>query len=145
MTSMIRFSPSTELRRLQREIDQIFNGMYPGAEEDAETMQWTPRVDLSETDDAYLIHMDVPGIKREDLEINYQDGTLTIRGHRQESHEEERGSVVRMERSYGRFFRSFSLPTSIQTENISASYEDGVLKINVPKAEESKPKRIELS
>lgn len=145
MPNMIRFSPSTELRRLQREIDQIFNGLYPGTEEETETMQWTPRVDLSETDDAYLIHMDVPGINRDDLEINFQDGTLTIRGHRAESHREEHGSVVRMERSYGRFFRSFSLPSSIQADDISASYEDGVLKINVPKAEESKPKRIELS
>ena len=146
MTSLIRFSPSTEMRRLQREIDRVFDGYWPNAENGGETTTtWTPRVDVAETSDAYIVHLDVPGVAKDDIEINYHEGTLSISGERKMEEQKDEESFVRMERTYGRFFRSFSLPKTVKSENIAASCEDGVLKVTVPKAEESKPRRIQVS
>jgi len=146
MNSMIRFSPSNELRRLQREIDSVFQNMYPSDKDrEAPVTGWTPRVDLSETEDAYHIHLDLPGVQKEDVDINLQDGTLTIRGERKEEQRAEGSNSVRVERSFGQFFRSFALPQTIQQEGIQASFDNGVLSVEVPKAEETKPRRIEIS
>lgn len=148
MTNLIRFSPSSEMRRLQREIDTIFDNFFPTryeGENSGETTAWTPRVDLAETDDSYFIHADVPGLNKEDIEINYQDGTLTVRGERTFEETNENRKFVRVERSYGRFYRAFTLPKSVNEGDIQATFEDGVLTIEVPKAEETKPRRIEIS
>jgi HSP20 family protein len=106
---------------------------------------WTPRVDLSETEDAYHIHLDLPGVDKDDVDINLQDGTLTIRGERKEETREEGTNAVRVERSFGQFFRSFTLPQTIKQDAIRATYDNGVLAVEVPKAEETKPRRIEIS
>jgi HSP20 family protein len=148
MTNLIRFSPTSEMRRLQREIDTIFDNFFPTryeAENSGETTAWTPRVDLAETEDAYFIQADVPGLKKDDIEINYQDGTLTVRGERTFDETSENRKFVRVERSYGRFYRAFTLPKSVNESDIQATFEDGVLTIEVPKAEETKPRRIEIS
>ena len=147
MTNLIRFSPSTEMRRLQREIDSLFDNFFPTRYEEGnnEGVAWSPRVDLAETDDAYFIHADVPGLKKEDIEINYQDGTLTVRGERTFEETDENRKFVRVERSYGRFYRAFTLPKTVKEGDINATFEDGVLTIEVPKAEEKKPRRIEIS
>jgi len=143
---MIRFSPSNELRRLQREIDSIFQNMYPAdGDREAPETGWTPRVDLSETEDAYHIHLDLPGVEKDDVDINLQDGTLTIRGERKEQAREEGTNTVRVERSFGQFFRSFTLPQTIKQDAIRATYDNGVLAVEVPKAEETKPRRIEIN
>jgi HSP20 family protein len=146
MTRMIRFSPSNELRRLQREIDSVFQNMYPAdGDREAPATGWTPRVDLSETEDAYHIHLDLPGVDKDDVDINLQDGTLTIRGERKEQAREEGTNTVRVERSFGQFFRSFTLPQTIKQDDIRATYDNGVLAVEVPKAEETKPRRIEIN
>lgn len=145
MTSLIRFSPNTEMRRLQREIDGLFDTFFPTTQGNGgESATWSPRVDLAETDDAYHIHADVPGLRKEDIEINMQDGTLSISGERQVQENEENRRFVRVERAYGRFYRAFSLPQTIDYDGIEASFEDGVLTIVVPKAEETKPRRIDI-
>ena len=145
MTSLIRFSPSLEMRHLQREIDRVFDGFLPGHDEAEQNQSvWAPRVDLSETEEAYLIHLDVPGMSKDELEINFHDGTLSVRGERRAEEREENHKFVRVERQYGHFFRSFTLPKAVKHEEIGADYVDGVLTINVPKAEESKPRRIEV-
>ncbi len=146
MTNMIRFSPSNELRRLQREIDSIFRDMYPSDDDrEAPATGWTPRVDLSETDDAYHIHVDLPGVNKDDVDVSMRDGMLIIRGERKDERREEKGDAVRVERSFGQFYRSFALPKSINEDSINARYDNGVLAIDVPKAEETKPRRIEIS
>lgn len=146
MTNLIRFSPATELRRLQNEVDRLFDGYWPTRSNgDEPTTMWSPRVDVTETEDAYHVHLDVPGIPKESIEINYQDGSLTVSGERKASEKSEEESYIRVERTFGRFFRSFSLPKTVQSEHISASYDNGVLSILVPKAEESKPRRIQVS
>ncbi len=147
MTSLVRFSPSTELRRMQREIDRVFDEFVPTRSSEngeTETPVWTPRADVSETDDSYVLHVDAPGLKKEDFSINWQEGMLTVSGERKWQDRSERKNYVRVERAFGHFFRSFQLPTSVDGENITADYQDGVLTIQIPKAEESKPRRIEI-
>ena len=146
MNSLIRFAPNTEMRRLQHEIDRVFDSFFPAANGEQEARpSWAPRVDLTETSDEYRITADVPGIHREDFEINVHDGVLSISGERRREERVEDESHLRIERSYGSFHRSFQLPTSVQHDAIEASYEDGVLHVRVPKAEESKPRRIEVA
>ena len=147
MTSLIRFTPRHDMRRLQREFDQLFESFFPArpaTDEALESAVWAPRVDLSETEDAYLIHLDLPGLKKDEVEINVHDGTLSVSGERRQEETEEGRAFVRVERSYGRFYRSFSLPQTINAEGIEATFEDGVLTVHVPKAEELKPRRIDI-
>ena len=146
MNNLIRFSPTTDMRRLQREIDSLFEGFFPTRDngENGHSAVWTPRMDLSETADAYLVHLDLPGLKKEDLDISFEDGTLRISGERRAETNTEERKFVRIERSHGRFFRAFSLPQTADVEGIEARFEDGVLMIRVPKAEEAKPRRIDI-
>ncbi len=144
MTSLIRFSPPTELRSLQREIDRMFDNFFPRGNGDTEQAVWTPRVDLAENEDAYLVHVDVPGMKKDELAINYQDGTLAISGERKFEEKEEKANFVRVERRFGHFYRSFDLPKTVNADKIEATYHDGVLDIRIPKAEETKPKPIRI-
>lgn len=147
MTNLVRFSPSNELRRMQREIDRLFDDFMPTrgtGNAEGETAVWTPRVDLTESDDSYVVHVDAPGMKKDDFNINWQDDTLSISGERKWEADEKQESFVRVERSYGHFFRSFRLPKAIDGDQIGASYDAGVLTIRVPKAEESRPRRIEI-
>ncbi|NNE36143.1 MAG: Hsp20/alpha crystallin family protein [Rhodothermales bacterium] len=144
MTNLIRFSPSTEVRSLQREIDRMFDSFLPRGNGDSEQAVWTPRVDLAESENAYLVHLDVPGTKKEDLEVNFQDGSLTVSGDRSEQATDADASFVRVERRFGRFYRSFDLPKTVDSSKIEAKYEDGVLVIRIPKAEESKPKTVAI-
>lgn len=146
MNSLIRFSPTTDMRRLQREIDGLFDSFFPvrNTGENGDTAAWTPRVDLSETEHAYNVHVDLPGLKKNDLEINFHDGVLSISGERTAKTTDEHTKFVRVERSYGRFYRAFTLPQTAKSDEIEASFADGVLTVNVPKAEEIKPRRIDI-
>ena len=110
----------------------------------AATTAWAPALDISERKDAYLVTVEVPGIKPEDLDIIMADGLLTIQGERQFTQESSEQQFHRVERRYGAFRRSITLPAQVQAEQIEASFEDGVLELLVPKAEEAKPKRIQV-
>ena len=144
MTSMIRFSPTTEARRLQRDLDTVFNEFFAPARRDHDA-NWTPRVDVHEDEQGYTFHVDVPGMQKEDLGIDFHEGTLTLSGERRPADTAEGTNHVRVERSYGTFYRSFSLPKAVQYDAIEATYADGVLTVRVPKAEESKPRRISVA
>lgn len=148
MNNLIRFNPTADLRRMQREFDRVFDSFFPGRVDsgaDAETSVWSPRVDLVENDNAYLIHLDLPGVQKDDLKINFQDGMLSVSGERRIDRTDENSNFVRVERSYGHFFRSFNLPKAVDVDRIEARHENGVLTINVPKAEESKPRQINVA
>ncbi len=147
MNSMIRFSPGSELRRMQHEIDRLFNGFLPTANRNTATdsATWTPRVDLAETNDAYEIQLDVPGIDKKDISINFQDKTLTISGERNSEEKTEDKTFVRVERTFGKFSRTFRIASAIKSDKIKASYKNGVLLIHVPKAEEVKPIEVKIS
>lgn len=144
MTRLVRLTPADELRRMQREFDRLFDALAPRRteEETPETAVWTPRVDLAETDNQYLISMDVPGMTRDGFNLNYHEGVLTVSGDRKQTAAEDGREYVRVERPSGPFYRSFRLPKAVEPTGIEASYTNGVLTIRVPKAEAVKPRRI---
>lgn len=143
--ALMRYSRGTDFDVLRREMTNLFDTFYGrSGSEGQESAIWTPRADLSETEDAYVIQMDVPGIDRSDLEITLEDGTLKVSGERQMQNEHEDGQYHRIERTYGRFFRSFTFGPNADADTIEAHFDDGVLTVRVGKAEERKPRRIEV-
>jgi HSP20 family protein len=151
MTTMTRWDPFQDLRSAQDEMAQMSPmlahalGLHTqqGNARTA-TTAWAPAVDISERKDAYLITVELPGLKPEDLDITMEDGLLTIQGERQFTTESSEQQFHRVERRYGAFRRSITLPAHVMAEGIEASFEDGVLQILVPKAEEATPKRIQV-
>ena len=114
------------------------------AENTAGDGHWHPSVDVYETDDSYVLKADLPGVTKEDIKIDINKNTLTIKGEKKSEEKVEKENYVRVERSYGSFSRSFSLSDKVNTENIKANYKDGVLEITLPKKEEVKPKEIKV-
>jgi HSP20 family protein len=105
---------------------------------------WTPAVDLRETEDGYMVDVDVPGMKKEDIELAVVDNVVTIKGERKDESQTEKDGYRRSERRYGTFQRSFEVPGGFDSAKVEARYEDGVLRVTLPKREESKPKQIEV-
>jgi len=144
MTQLTRRTPNRTLRDLQREVDSIFD-QFSGRSEDEDTSAvWAPRTDLSETDEAFRIRLDVPGMTKDDITINLQNNTLTVSGERTSERTDEGEEYVRVERAFGNFHRTFTLPNAVDPETVEAAYDDGVLTINVPKTEESTRRQIEI-
>lgn len=145
MTQMTRTTPSRSLRNLQREVDDIFDRFFGRSSGDgSESAVWAPQTDLVETDDTYRIHLDVPGMSKEDISINLQNNTLTVSGTRSSERRDEGEEYVRVERAMGNFHRTFTLPETVDADNIEATYDNGVLNIHVPKTEGSTRKQIEI-
>jgi HSP20 family protein len=149
MTTMMRWDPFQDLRSAQDEMAQMSPmlaqalGLH-AQQASGRTSAWAPALDISERKDAYLVTVELPGLKPEDLDITLEDGLLTIQGERQFTSESSEQQFHRVERRYGAFRRSITLPAHVTAEGIQASFEDGVLQILVPKAEEAKPKRIQV-
>jgi HSP20 family protein len=149
MTTMMRWDPFQDLRSAQDEMAQM-SPMLAHAlglhtqQGNARTTAWAPALDISERKDAYLVTVELPGLKPEDLDLTMEDGLLTIQGERQFTQESSEQQFHRVERRYGAFRRSITLPAHVMAEGIQASFENGVLQIVVPKAEEAKPKRIQV-
>jgi HSP20 family protein len=152
MTTMMRWDPFQDLRSAQDEMAQMSPmlahalGLHDHQQGNARaaTTAWAPALDISERKDAYLVAVELPGLKPEDLDITMEDGLLTIKGERQFTSESSEQQFHRVERRYGAFRRSITLPAHVMAEQIQASFEDGVLEILVPKAEEATPKRIQV-
>ena len=144
MTQLTRRTPNRTVRDLQREVDSIFDQFFGRENDDHASTVWAPRTDLSETDDAFRIRLDVPGMTKEDITINLQSNTLTVSGERTTERQEESEEYVRVERAFGNFHRTFTLPDAVDAESVEAVYEDGVLTINVPKTETSTRRQIEI-
>ncbi|HEV2920514.1 MAG TPA: Hsp20/alpha crystallin family protein [Actinomycetota bacterium] len=138
--SVSRWDPFQDLLAIQDEMNQVFGR--------ARTTQggrvWAPALDISERKDAYVVTVEVPGVKADDLDITLEDGLLTIQGERQFTSESSEQQYHRVERRYGSFRRSITLPSQVKADAIEASFEDGVLEVVVPKAEEAKPKKISV-
>jgi HSP20 family protein len=149
MTTTMRWDPFQDLRSAQDEMAQMHPmlahalGLHP-QQGNARATAWAPALDISERKDAYLVAVELPGLMADDLEITMEDGLLTIQGERQFTSESSEQQYHRVERRYGAFRRSITLPAQVQAEQIEASFDNGVLEIVVPKAEETKPKRIEV-
>jgi HSP20 family protein len=149
MTTMMRWDPFQDLRSAQDEMAQMSPTLAQALglhaqQASGRTSAWAPALDISERKDAYLVTVELPGLKPEDLDITMEDGLLTIQGERQFTAESSEQQFHRVERRYGSFRRSITLPAHVMAEGIQASFEDGVLQILVPKAEEAKPKRIQV-
>jgi HSP20 family protein len=148
MTTM-RWDPFQDLRSAQDEMAQmspeLAHALGLHAQRDSgRATAWAPALDISERKDAYLVTVELPGVDAEDLEITMEDGLLTIQGERHFAHDSSEQQFHRVERRYGAFRRSITLPAHVMAEGIEASADNGVLQILVPKAEEAKPKRIQV-
>ncbi len=135
-------NPLSLLEQLQREMASVFN--TPSVESNFSTEEWAPAVDIKETDNEFVIHADLPGVKSEDIDVTAEDGILTIKGERESNKTQEKENYKRIERFSGHFLRRFTLPDSADLEKISAKTKDGVLELVIPKVEKVKPKRIEV-
>jgi len=132
-----------------RPFNNNFNTWFEDAFEslnssELETGTWLPKVDIYETDERYVINAEIPGLKKEDIDIDLKENTLTIKGEKKFEEKTEKDNYVRVERRYGTFQRSFALSENADAEKINASYSNGVLKVSIPKKEEAKPKQIKV-
>jgi HSP20 family protein len=125
-----------------RDIDRLFDAFF-GAERDAR--RWVPPIDLVEAEDHFVLKADLPGLSEDDVSIEVQEGTLTISGERKAEHESRERGWYRIERSHGSFSRSLTLPDGVDADAISARFDRGVLEVRIPKPEERKPRRVQIS
>lgn len=136
------------LRSLQDEVNRLFETVFPGRldDEDGRTMSavWSPRMDLAETDGAFELSVDLPGLSREDVSLHLEDNRLVISGERREKKETKDRNVIRMERTFGPFYRSLPLPKSVKEGDVKAAFKDGVLTVTIPKTETKPPTKIEI-
>ncbi|CBH25092.1 HSP20 family protein [Salinibacter ruber] len=144
MTQLTRRTPNRTVRDLQREVDSIFDRFFGRGGDDDTSTVWAPRTDLSETDDAFRIRLDVPGMTKDDIAINLQNNTLTVSGERSSERQKDSEEYVRVERAFGNFHRTFTLPDAVDPDRVEATYDEGVLTINVPKTEKSTRRQIEI-
>ena len=138
------FTPFNDFRTLQARFFEPFFGRFNFLEDELPSGTWAPAVDVAEEGDKILVKVEVPGVDEKDLKINFEDGLLTVTGERQFERKDER-NYHRIERSYGTFTRSFTLPRTVDPNSITASYRNGILEIEIPKKEEAKPRQIAIN
>ena len=144
--SIVRYDPFRDLRSLQDEVNRLFSSNVSRVfgDEGIARGAWNPTVDIYENKDQIVIEAELPGMKREDFDLSFENNVITLRGERRFEKEAESDNYHRVERSYGSFARSFTLPPSVSGEGISADYRNGVLRVTLPKREEIKARRIEI-
>jgi HSP20 family protein len=138
-----RWDPFRELTAMQDRINRVFNEHLSRGEPHPGEKTWAPVVDILETEADLIVRAEIPGVKRDDIDVQVTSESLTIRGERKFD-EQSKDSYLRIERAYGPFSRSFSIGVPVQADKVKAAYRDGVLEIVVPKAEEVKPTKIEI-
>jgi HSP20 family protein len=144
--AIIRWDPFRDLVTLREKMNRLFEEAYSarGEERDLVSSSWSPSVDIYETEQALVLTAEVPGIVDKNIEIKLEDNTLTLKGDRKFEKETEEENYHRIERAYGSFYRSFSLPSHIDQDKIEAEHENGVLKITMPKKHEAKPRTVKV-
>ena len=145
--AVVRWDPFRELGMLQDRMNRLFDDAGRGwrADEPAATTSWSPSVDIFETEGEIIVKAELPGLERKDIVLHLENNVLTLRGERKFEKETKEENYHRIERSYGNFNRSFSIPATVDEEKIRADYKDGVLNIALPKKEQAKPKQIKIS
>ena len=145
MMDLIRWNPLREALSLQDRMNQMFAGSLPGRRDDW-AGAWNPAVDVYEDEDKLVVKAELPGVEKENISVDLQNGILTIKAERRcESEEKDGRTFYRKEMVYGSFTRSFSLPQDVVAENVKAEHTNGVLTVEVPKPEARKPKQIKVS
>ena len=145
--AITRFDPFRDVLALQNRMNALFQdySRNQGDNELLTTSSFVPPVDIYEDEHKVVLKLEIPGIALEDLDIRVENNTLTVRGERKFEKEEKEENFHRVERRYGSFYRAFSLPTTVNTENIKADYENGVLRLSLEKRAEAKPKQIKIN
>ncbi len=128
-----------------RDFDQLMAGFFRPVTTTGELDEWRPAADIRETEEAFLVEAELPGIAKDDVTVTFEDGVLSLSGERKFEEESGEGTLRRVERSYGSFTRSFRLPREVDAEAVTAAYADGVLTVTIPKTETAKPRTIEIS
>jgi len=145
--TIVRWEPLREFSTLQNEMNRLFNTVFdaPSQGNGGSTLRrWMPAMDLVETEDHFVLRADLPGLAEDDVKIELEDGTLTVSGERNAEHESKNEGYYRVERAFGSFSRSLTLPQGIDHEAVTANFDRGVLEVRIPKPEERKPRRIEI-
>jgi len=144
--NIVKYDPFRELRNLQDEMTRLFTGAMPGQFNGEEMTRgsWAPSVDIFEDKDRLILEAELPGMNREDFEISVENNVITLRGERKFEKKTEGDNYHRVERSYGSFTRSFTLPQTVTAEGATADFENGVLRVSLPKREETKARKIEI-
>jgi HSP20 family protein len=145
--NLMRWDPYRELGTLADRFNRAFGALAPSRNRDEEMSlgSWLPPVDIAEDKDEITLTAELPGFKQDQIEIQMEDGVLTLRGERKFEEEKEGRNFHRVERSYGSFVRSFTLPNNVDREAIEAHFTNGLLQIELPKREEAKPRQIKIS
>ena len=144
--AIVRWEPFRELATIQNEMNRLFNTAFdaPPGGNGGTARRWVPAMDLVETDDHFVLRADLPGLSQDDVNIEVEDRVLTVSGERRAEHESKSEGYHRVERAFGSFSRSLTLPKGVDPEAVTASFENGVLEVRIPKPEERKPRRIEI-
>jgi HSP20 family protein len=143
--TIVRWEPLRELSSLQTEMNRLFNTAFDGGQQGtAAARRWAPAMDLLETDEHFVLRADLPGVSEEDVSIELEDNVLTLSGERKTEHEDRREGFYRVERSFGSFSRSLTLPRGVDADAVSATFDKGVLEVRIPKPEARKPRKISI-
>ncbi|MDX8403344.1 MAG: Hsp20/alpha crystallin family protein [Mariprofundaceae bacterium] len=140
--TMMRWTPWQELENMNRQLSHLLDDSQSGVATDSGV--WSPSVDIRETDDALRVQAELPGVDKKDVHLDVKDGVLTLSGERRYEKDVNEGNAHRIERAYGKYSRSFSLPRNVDAEKVSATMKDGVLEVKLPKRESAKPKAITI-
>jgi HSP20 family protein len=144
-TSVIRWDPFRNLSGLQEQVNRLFETGFRGRSDESALTTWAPSVDIYETENELVLKADLPEVAEKDIDIHVENNMLTVRGERKFEQKVKEENYLRIERTYGSFSRSFSLPNTVDTDAIKAEYKNGVLTVSMPKRAESKPKQVKIS
>jgi HSP20 family protein len=144
--ALVRWEPMRELDSLQSEMNRLFDGFFGTGRggNDVRSRRWIPPMDLVETEDHLVLRADLPGMSEDDIEIEIKDNVLTVSGERKAEQEQRDEGYYRVERAFGSFSRSLSLPEGVSADQVKASFDKGVLEVEIPKPEERKPQRVQI-
>jgi HSP20 family protein len=146
--ALIHWEPVRELNTIQSEINRLFNSLLDSPSQGngaAALRRWIPQMDLVETEDDFVLRVDLPGLTEKDVNIELESNVLTVSGERKAEHEERKEGYYRVERASGRFQRSLTLPDGVDPDSVRASFDRGVLEVRVPKPEQRKPRKVAIS
>lgn len=141
--NVVRYDPFREIRSLQNEMNRLFSGATSGRD-DALSGDWMPKVDVFENKDTLVLEAELPGMNRDDFELSFENNVLTLKGERKFEKRDEGDNYHRVERAYGSFTRSFTLPSTVTPDGTKAEFNNGILTVTLPKREETKARKIEV-
>jgi HSP20 family protein len=142
--ALVRWDPIRELDSLQSDMNRLFDRFFEGRAANGISRRWIPAMDLLETEDHLVLRGDLPGMTEDDVDIEIKDNVLTVSGERKAEHEDKGEGYHRVERSFGSFSRSLTLPAGVDAGQVEASFDNGVLEVRIPKPAEAKPTRVQI-